>query len=907
MRITSLDIKAYGMLVDRRFDDLSGGLVIVAGDNEAGKSTFFNLCTTLLYGFDPVTGFPYRPRGVDLHPEAAAGIVLGDRSVLTVSRKLAARPQGTLTRGESVERIGNEPLPFAGHVDRKLYSALYALSQEDLRSMDDVHKREIEDRLLGGLGADLLRPTREVIDEIGREVRRLWRPDNRVGPLHKQLQKALREVREARKKASDRDKKIRGDVEELASVEAGLEDLEAQKESLARMIRTAERLLPLKRSLDRIDLRRAEMADAEALDALPDELVMEVRRIDDDIERFSDELKDVAAKKEGLLAVRDALSDEDRFLLDREDRLVSWGRRSAVHEKEESDVKDLRASVATLHERITTAAEEILVEPWREDFSEAVSDVSPPELKGRVGDVSACAAAVERARAETVGDLFLPRPLSPWVGAAACGAGAGLFVAGLLKSATSMWTAGMLLGMIGVGALAAAIHRRRQNLALKCQRDSAIAQVEERGERAEAALEEAKDAFRKALGDLPVAAALCERPDEDLCRAIVDLRAMVADHGALRRQLEEREKTWEDAQRDLAELMDECGESATGEGLGRVEKRLDDARDRRMEARHAAKRIEELEDTAGATEKDLTRASRMRTALFAKISAAVGEDADEDDALREAVRRQRDLADLRHEEDQFRTECPDVEALRREIAEIEQESEKAWMLDPDEVEAHREHRLAVEEEMGPANRRAGELRSTIDTARDEDRNKSVATLDGEILVIQEQMRNVRIERDRLALLASVLLRADRQFREEHQPDVLRRAGEYLKRISGGRYRSIAMVPNGAGVEEMAVIATDDGNPLCVDDAHELSTGTRDQIYLAFRLAVVDHLDADHESLPLFLDEVLVNWDDKRLGRGAAILGEVAAKRQVFVFTCHEDIVYRLRRIPGASVIQLEST
>lgn len=906
MRITSLDIKAYGMLVDRRFDRLSEGVVIVAGDNEAGKSTFFSLCATLLHGFDPVTDFPYRPRGVDHHPEAAAGLVLDDDNVLTVSRKLSSRPSGTLARGESVERIANKPLSFVGHVGSKLYRALYALTQKDLRSIDDAHRQEIEDRLLGGLGGNLLRPAREVIDEIEREARRLWRPDNRRGPEHKDLQTELGDVRLARNEASRRDEKIRDYIEELASIEDKLEALATRKESHARLIRSAERLLPLKRGLDRLDLRRGEISDMQALEALPEGLPMEVRRSDEDIERFSEDIEGLKAKKESFVTVRDALSDDDRRLLAREDRLLSWSRRSPVHEKEKSDSKELRASVQTLHGRIVTAAAGILVEPWTEDLAPVLEAVAPPELKGLLRDVSKCVAAVDRAAADMVGDLFLPRPMSPWVGVAACVVGAGLFVLGLLTSVTSMWAGGMVGGMVGLGALTVSVHRRRQNLVLRCQRDSAIARIEERRENAASSLDDAKDAFRKALGELPVAPALCERPDEDLCRAISDLRTMVANHAVLRRQLAERERDWESAQGDLEELMEECGQPGTAEGLRLVEKRLKSAVTRLAESGYAIREIEELEGTVRATEKKLAEARVRRTELFAKILAAVSEDADEDDALREAVRRQRDLAALRHEEAQLRNECPDLLSLRCEISEIEQDSERTWMLDPDEVETSRGRLDALEDQRRALSERAGELGSIIDNARDDDRNRSVASLDGEILVLKERMRDVRIERDRLTLLRSVLQRADRQFREEHQPDVLRRAGDYLKRISGGRYRSVAMVPNGAGVEEMTVIAAGDGNLLRVDDQHELSTGTRDQVYLAFRLAVVDHLDADHESLPLFLDEVFVNWDEERLERGAVILGEVAATRQVFVFTCHEDTVDRLRRIPGASVIQLES-
>ena len=88
-------------------------------------------------------------------------------------------------------------------------------------------------------------------------------------------------------------------------------------------------------------------------------------------------------------------------------------------------------------------------------------------------------------------------------------------------------------------------------------------------------------------------------------------------------------------------------------------------------------------------------------------------------------------------------------------------------------------------------------------------------------------------------------------------------------------------------------------------APPLSGGTLDQIFLAFRLAVVDHLDEAYEHLPLVLDEVLINWDDQRFDTGIQILSNIAQRRQVFLFTCHDWIAKYIRDITGTPVIKLD--
>jgi uncharacterized protein YhaN len=78
----------------------------------------------------------------------------------------------------------------------------------------------------------------------------------------------------------------------------------------------------------------------------------------------------------------------------------------------------------------------------------------------------------------------------------------------------------------------------------------------------------------------------------------------------------------------------------------------------------------------------------------------------------------------------------------------------------------------------------------------------------------------------------------------------------------------------------------------------VSTGTLEQAYLALRLAIVDHLDQGGERLPLFVDEVFVNWDAERRARGIEVLADLSPTRQIFVFTCHPDVAGELGRRGG---------
>jgi hypothetical protein len=75
---------------------------------------------------------------------------------------------------------------------------------------------------------------------------------------------------------------------------------------------------------------------------------------------------------------------------------------------------------------------------------------------------------------------------------------------------------------------------------------------------------------------------------------------------------------------------------------------------------------------------------------------------------------------------------------------------------------------------------------------------------------------------------------------------------------------------------------------------QLSTGARDQLHLAVRLAISEFLSKPANPLPLLLDDVFANSDDERARAGMRVLAETLARdHQVIVMTCHRHRHERL--------------
>ena len=169
-------------------------------------------------------------------------------------------------------------------------------------------------------------------------------------------------------------------------------------------------------------------------------------------------------------------------------------------------------------------------------------------------------------------------------------------------------------------------------------------------------------------------------------------------------------------------------------------------------------------------------------------------------------------------------------------------------------------------------------------------------------LLEDELARTLHERDRLVLLERVLVVAERAHREAHQPDVLQRAGEYLSLVTDGRYTGLCYPHGQEG--PLCVQPADREEPVPVDAP--LSRGTREQVYLCLRLGTLDDLDRDREGLPVVLDEALVHWDEGRRAALYPLLAKVAKRRQVILFTCHQDLAQEASEGLGAPVLDLQA-
>jgi uncharacterized protein YhaN len=139
---------------------------------------------------------------------------------------------------------------------------------------------------------------------------------------------------------------------------------------------------------------------------------------------------------------------------------------------------------------------------------------------------------------------------------------------------------------------------------------------------------------------------------------------------------------------------------------------------------------------------------------------------------------------------------------------------------------------------------------------------------------------------RLKLAVAVLRREIERFREESHGPLLTRASYFFAKVTCQEHAGLTTAFDDRG-NVILVGRRANGAEITVD---EMSDGTRDQLYLALRLATIEQQLDRSEPLPLIADDLFVNFADDRSAAGFEILAELAEKTQVIFFTHHRHLV-----------------
>jgi len=212
---------------------------------------------------------------------------------------------------------------------------------------------------------------------------------------------------------------------------------------------------------------------------------------------------------------------------------------------------------------------------------------------------------------------------------------------------------------------------------------------------------------------------------------------------------------------------------------------------------------------------------------------------------------------------QVRHHCPEWAILKPERS-VQEYSTLQRQVEQAHVTAHDRHRR---------------LQDAIQSASASLRHP--AEIEEQTAALRVRLGNLERYRDALKLAYDELAEARQQYQKEFAPRLERLMCDGLSRISDSRYSEVAIDPSALAV---SLKAPELREPVTVAN---LSTGTRDLVYLMLRIAIARLLSRSTETLPLMMDDPLVQFDRGRQERALDYLSQLAADTQVFLFTKDE--------------------
>lgn len=371
---------------------------------------------------------------------------------------------------------------------------------------------------------------------------------------------------------------------------------------------------------------------------------------------------------------------------------------------------------------------------------------------------------------------------------------------------------------------------------------------------------------------------------------LADVRTKLSDAATLDGRIADMRRELEEFERDAATVVPArvLPSSAAGSANVVAEDTVIALHERLDESRQRASRRESLArqraDLARQIEEQESKATRLRQQLASLFAAAGVATADEFLAAASRAARGDELAaTIRRLEGEIDAlnGSGEPDAFRAAVAAAQ----------PDDLSAERQElqtRLrAVEAEYQRAVERAGVTRAQQETLFSDSRCTERAL---QLESTRAQLGDALERYAPLVLASGLLTQALEQFEHQHQPRLLQEATRLFAKMTAGRYVEIQRKIDR---EEKWLVRQPDGTQ---KEPEQLSSGTREQLYLAIRLAYITHFSRTAEPLPLVMDDVLVNFDATRVKHTLEALLDFAGQVQILFLTCHRHVVEIVRQL-----------
>ncbi|OKY75387.1 MAG: hypothetical protein BM485_08985 [Desulfobulbaceae bacterium DB1] len=405
-----------------------------------------------------------------------------------------------------------------------------------------------------------------------------------------------------------------------------------------------------------------------------------------------------------------------------------------------------------------------------------------------------------------------------------------------------------------------------------------------------------KEQWEKALSGLGLQGEISVHEANDYFDTLQNCLDKVKEAGDLRKRIEGIDRDADELKRELQAVLRKVDPLMLSLPLDQAILQLKAALARALKdsIRHdqLTEELEILQDEVSATEKILQAANEQRAELM-KIAKC--EKAEELGGIIGRFEKYR----------QIQEKISVIEATLAKIgagAGVDELTRQAADVDADELSGHiTSLHQELEEKINPAINQISQEIGEINTR--------LKSMDGSAKAAEARERMERelarmrrlVERFTRVKLASRILQQEiERYREENQDPVMQIAGRYFEALTLRSFAGLKADVDDKG-EPILVGIRPDGRLIKVEG---MSDGTRDQLYLALRLATLEWRMKTSEPMPFIVDDILINFDDDRARATLKVLADLGKKNQVILFTHHRQIVEEAGKLGGKAGVEV---
>ncbi len=189
----------------------------------------------------------------------------------------------------------------------------------------------------------------------------------------------------------------------------------------------------------------------------------------------------------------------------------------------------------------------------------------------------------------------------------------------------------------------------------------------------------------------------------------------------------------------------------------------------------------------------------------------------------------------------------------------------------------------TKETLKTLNQRLNEKRLIIerldaDITNQETKHRPLEVIDHDIAKTKEKLGKLNRQKDVINKAIEMIQTSAQAIEENFAPIISDHIKSYLSTFTLNRYQDIK-------VSKHLTFKVYDTRYQSLESKTHFSEGTKDQVYFAMRLGILDALN--HKTMPLLLDDAFANFDIERLQRALETLNTMTKQRQILLFTCHK--------------------